>query len=234
MSLLTIVQSACRRIGQPVPNVVATATDATVSQLFEMANEEGVELSKAGDWRVLRQEKVFLTLAQENQTNMIPTDLGYWIDETFWNRSSRRPIYGPISSQQWQAWKAFDTFPVMDVFYFRGQDILVQPVPPAGETYAFEYSSSLWCQSAGAVGQSEWMADTDTGILDERLMKLGLLWRFKQARGLAFDDDKATYDAQVQQALAQDSPRSTHSFADAADWRRLRPGIVIPEGSWPV
>ncbi len=234
MSLLTIIANVCRRIGQPVPNVVYTATDPSVTQLLSFANEEGTELSKMGDWRALRKQKEFTTLAQEVQTGMVPTDLDTWIDETFWNRSSRRPIYGPVSPQQWQAWKAFGTFPVMDVFYLRGADILVQPVPPAGETYAFEYMSNGWCQSVGNVAQSEWLADTDTGVLSERLMTLGILWRYKQARGLSFDDDYQLYELQVRQALSQDAPRSTHSFASGGDWWGRRPGIAVPEGNWPV
>lgn len=234
MSLLTLIGNASVRIGEPRPGVVVGATDPTVMQLLSLANEVGTELMDTGDWRKLRKEKTFTTLAQETQTGMVPTDLGAWIDETFWNRTARRPIYGPISSAQWQAWKAFDTFPVMDVFYFRGSDILVQPVPPAGETYAFEYIKNLWCQSAVGVEQSEWLADTDTGILSERLMTLGIIWRYKQARGLNYDKDEEIYNLEVSKELAKDSPRSTHSFANGNNWWGRRPGLVIPEGSWDV
>lgn len=234
MSLLTLIQNASTRIGQPSPSVVVSATDPTTMQLLALANEEGTELMKWGDWRALRKEKTFTSLAQETQTAMVPTDLGAWIDETFWNRSAHRPIYGPISSQQWQAWKAFDAFPVMDVFYFRGANILMQPVPPAGETFAFEYTSNLWCQSSGGTGQSAWAADSDTGVLSERLMTLGIIWRYKQARGLNYDKDEETYRLQVSQELAQDSPRSTHSFAGGNDWWDRRPGIIVPEGNWDL
>lgn len=234
MSLLTIIANVCRRVGQPVPNVVISSTDPTVQQMLSFANEVGTELMKTGDWRKLRKQKVFTTLAQETQTGMVPTDLGYWIDESAWNRSARRPLWGPVSVQQWQAWKAFQTFPVMDVWFLEGDDILVQPIPAAGETFAFGYISNLWCQSAGAVGQSEWLADDDTGILSERLMTLGILYMYLEARGLSEAAAALRYDEQVRQELAQDSPRSTHSFAGGDDWWGRRPGIVIPEGNWPV
>jgi len=234
MTLLTVIANVCRRVGEPVPNVVYTATDPTVTQLLSLANEEGTELMKMGDWRALRKEKTFTTLAQETQTAMVPTDLGYWIDMTAWNRSARRPLYGPVSSETWQAWKALSTFPFLDVIYFRGADILAGPPPPAGQTWAFEYISNLWCQSSGGTGQSEWLADTDTGVLSERLMTLGILWRYKQARGLAFDDDYQLYELQVREALSQDSPRSTHSFGEPDTRGRMRPGIVVPLLSWDV
>ena len=60
-----MIANVCRRVGQPVPNVVVTSTDATVQQMLSFANEEGTELMKYGDWRKLRKQKVFLTLAQE-------------------------------------------------------------------------------------------------------------------------------------------------------------------------
>ncbi len=234
MSLLTIITNVCRRVGQPVPNVVVSSTDATVQQMLSFANEQGTALMKYGDWRKLRKQKIQTTVAQEEQTGMVPTDLGYWIDETAWNRSARRPLYGPISPAQWQAWKAFDTFPVMDVWYMEGDNILVQPVPPAGETFAFAYISNLWCQSASGTKQSEWLADTDTGVLSERIMTLAILARYLEARGLSADAAWRDYDMQCRQELAQDSPRSTHSFAGGDDWWARRPGIVVPEGNWNV
>lgn len=234
MSLLTIIGNVCKRVGQPVPNVVISSTDATVQQMLSFANEEGTELMESGDWRKLRKTKVFTTLAQEQQTGMVPSDLGKWLDETFWNRSARRPLWGPIDPQTWQAWKAFDTFPVMDTFYLEGDNILVQPIPEAGETFAFAYTSNLWCQSSGGVGQSEWLADTDTGVLSERIMTLGILARYLEARGMAADAAWQEYDLQMREELSKDSPRSTHSMASGGVWWGKRPGIVVPDGSWPV
>ncbi len=234
MSLLSMIVKVCRKVGQPPPNVVVSSTDATIQQMLAFANDAGTELMKWGDWRKLRKQKVFTTLAQEEQTGMIPTDLGKWLDETFWNRSARRPLWGPIDPATWQAWKAFDTFPVMDVFYMEGDNILVQPVPPAGETFAFAYTSNLWCKSASGTPQSEWLADTDVGVLSDRIMELATLRAYKQARGLWYDADESHYNLQCAQELSQDSPRSTHSFADSGDWWGRRPGIAIPEGNWVV
>jgi hypothetical protein len=234
MSLLTIITNVCRRVGQPVPNVVVSSTDATVQQMLSFANEQGTALMKYGDWRKLRRTKEYTTLAQEAQTGMIPSDLGQWIDESAWNRSARRPLFGPISPQQWQAWKAFDSFPVIDVWYMEGDDILVQPVPEAGETFAFAYTSNQWCKSATGTGQSEWLADTDVGVLSERIMTLAILARYLEARGLSADAAWRDYDMQCRQELSQDSPRSTHSFSGGDYWWARRPGILVPDGSWPV
>lgn len=234
MSLLTIISNVCRRVGQQPPNVVVSSTDPTVQQMLSFANEVGNELCRWGDWRKLRKQKVFSTLPQEEQTGMVPDDLGQWIDQSAWNRSARRPLWGPISPEQWQAWKAFDTFPVMDCWYFEGNNILVQPVPPAGETFAFAYTSNQWCKSATGDPQSEWLEDTDVGVISERLFTLGTLFMYLEARGLYSEAAELRYQDQVKQELSEDSPRSTHSMASTGYWWARRPGIVVPDGSWPV
>jgi hypothetical protein len=229
MTLLSMVGSACKRIGLQTPSVVATATDATVLQLLEFAQQEGRELARFGDWRALRKEKTFTTVAAETQTDTpIPTDLGAFIDNTCWNRSNRLRLYGPATPEEWQRWKAASSFPITGTFYLRGTSFLIQPTPTAGQTIAYEYRSSHWCQSSGGTAQEYWAADTDTGLLSERLMGMGIIWRYKQSRGLEWQTDYDKYMFEVGEALAQDQPRRTMELGG----ERMAYGITVPERSW--
>lgn len=234
MSLLSMIQSVCRRTGLAKPNVVATATDSTVLRLLEHAQEEGEQLAAYGDWRVLRKEKTFTTVAAETQTNTpIPTDWAGFIDQTFWNRSRRLRLYGPATPEEWQRWKAASTFPITGTFCLRGSSLLIQPTPAAGDTIAYEYRSSQWCQSSGGAAQSAWADDTDTGIISERLMSLGIIWRYKQGRGMAWETEYDKYIFQVDQELAKDQPRRVADMKDGGPPIRT-PGLVVPEGTWPL
>ena len=235
MTVLSLIQSAARRIGVGRPSVAMTATDATVGLLVELAQEEGKQLARYGDWRVLRKEKTFTTVATEDQSSAspIPTDLDAFIDETFWNRNARRRLYGPFDSEQWQAWKATSTFPILDSFTLRGTSWLMDPIVAAGQTIAYEYRSKNWCQSAGGTAQSAWALDTDTGILSEDLMALGVIWRFRQNRRMEWQTDFDKYVFQVESALAIDRPRKIINLAHGGPIRRF-PAIAIPEGSWNV
>jgi hypothetical protein len=233
MSLLSLVSSACRRIGVPSPNVVATASDATIAQIFELAQEEGRELARFGDWRSLRKEKTFITVAAETQTDPIPTDLNAFVDGTLWNRSRRLRLYGPATSAEWQMWKAGNTFPVTGTFYLRGTSFLIQPTPTAGDTIAYEYRSSFWCQSAGGVAQETWAADDDTGLISERLMALGIIWRYLKTRGLEWQSSYDEYEYQVHQELAKDQPRRTIDMKESGPPKRI-PGVVVPDMDWTL
>lgn len=230
MTLLSLIRDVCAEIGLPRPSAAFAATDPTIRALMVHAQEEGASLSRMGPWQALRKEKTFTSLAQEEQTAMIATDLARFVDGTFWNRSRRRPLRGPVSAYEWQRIKASTTSPVSDTFAVRGNAILINPAPPAGQTFAYEYQSVNWCEASGGTDQSAWAADTDVGLLPERLMKLGIVWRFKAARGMAFEVDASKWEFEVRNALAQEAP---HDVLDmSGPYTAPRPGINVPDGDW--
>ena len=65
-------------------------------------------------------------------------------------------------------------------------------------------------------------ADTDTGILDETTMEMGITWRFKAAHGLDYAEDYRQYQLEVRQAVARNGSAPVLQMDDA---RRL---IVSP------
>lgn len=231
MTVLSLTRSAAIRIGLQQPSVLMTATDATGSLLRELAQEEGRALARYADWRALRKEHTFTTVAAETQTDTpIPADLAGFIDDTIWNRSARRRIFGPVTPEQWQAWKAASSFPVTDTFTLRGTSWLMQPVPTAGQSIAYEYRSSYWCQSSGGTAQEAWVADTDTALISERLIALGIVWRFRQNRRQEWETDYAKYEFELQAELAKDRPRTIIDMKSCPPNRY--PAIGTPDGSW--
>jgi hypothetical protein len=233
MSLLSIIRFASFRVGVTAPNTVIGNTDQRVQELLTVAQEEGEQLMRRGTWEILRGQVLYSAVNQEIQTGMIPSDYDRFIQETFWNRTRKRPIWGPVTPQEWQNLKAWSVSPVVDTFCVRGGNILVQPDPTAGDIFAYEYIKKTWCQSAAGVAQDEWLADTDTGVLDEKIMRMGVIWRYKQKKGLAWETDFNNWDSQVMQALGQDQPQRTVNLGTQEYVGRM-PGIAVPQGSWSV
>lgn len=232
LSLLTLIQHVSTRIGQPRPTAVAASTEETVQRLLELAQDEGRELARFGDWKVLRKTHTFATTATESQTNAhTPADLGAYLDGTFWNRTRQMRLTGPLSAEEWHRIKAMTSALATDTFYLEGTTWLMQPVPPAGQTIAYGYRSSYWCKSTGGTAQEAWAADTDTGILPERLMELGIIWRYRQSRNMDWQTDYDKYMFQVQQALAADSPQGIINLSSEPGERM---GISVPELNWTL
>ena len=89
------------------------------------------------------------------------------IDQTWWNRTNRLPVGGPVSPQEWQYLKARMVGVVFNVL-FRPMDRSITLYPntntPAGFEIAFEYCSSCWVSTAAAPRHS--LADAPTASTD--------------------------------------------------------------------
>lgn len=228
MTLLSICRDAADECGIGRPTLIYTGTDATTRRLLSAANREGKSLAKL-NWPALRKEKTFSSTAAEIQASALAADWARFVDKTFWNRSASRPLIGPLSADEWQNLKAHSGSGTTDSFTFRGADILITPTPTAGQTMAYEYYSTYWCQT-GSTGKAAWSADADTGILNEELMTLGVIWRFRKASSMAWEPAYAVYESEVKTALGQSAPVGTYDFAGESGG--ARPGVYVPERSW--
>ena len=233
MSLLTITQAVCGRLGIPSPSAVIASSDPNIVVMRALANQEGRELARRATWQRLTIERSITTIAQEAQTSAIPSDFDRFVNETFWNYTKREPLFGPEPPDIWQQLKASLVGPPDQHFRVRGNDFLIIPTPPAGENIRFEYVSRWWVDTdADGLGESDvWTADADTALLDEEIIGLGVLWRWLKRNRLPYADEFGEYQAQVSQAISRDGARKTVSLAGWVDYDGpRRPGI--PDGSW--
>jgi hypothetical protein len=232
MSLLTLIQGACNRLGITRPTAAYSSTDQQIIQLVDLAQQEGIELAKRHTWQVLTTEKTFTSIASETQTGAIPSDFDRIIDDTFFNRSQKRRVKGPLTPQEWQFHKGVVATTIIEAFRIRGSAILIAPTPSAGQTFAYEYVSKNWCESSGGTDQAAWAADTDTGILSEELMTLGLIWRWQRAKGLDYAESFDTYERQLAIATSRDGGKPTLDFGSAPHSAARLP--IIKDGSWSL
>ena len=98
----------------------------------------------------LTQEATLTTVATESQGAISTIAPGYcrFIERTFWDRSNQQELFGPLDEQEWQEMKALSTNPTRPHFRIRNDELLIYPVPTAGETWAFEYRSKNWVTKA--------------------------------------------------------------------------------------
>jgi hypothetical protein len=235
MSLLGIIGGpggVAARLSLPVPSAVVGSSDKQVIQLLALVNQEGRSLARRGPWQALVEEASFVTTATPAQAAATPADFDRIAPNSIFNRSTRRPVYGPVTPQQWQSIQAQ---PVCSTVYLayrrRSGQFLITPTPPAGETIAYEYVSANWARSAGGAAQPQFQADTDLAYLDEELITLGAVWRYLRAKGLDYAEEMASYEREVEQALARDGGSTALSIApQPVDLGRLN----LPDGSFGI
>ncbi len=237
MSLLTIVQNVCGRTNIPVPNsVMGTTTDAQVLQLLRLLEEEGNDLCDRGPWQALTNEFTHITIQSEDQgamTGIATNGFRSIKNGTFFDRSDTLPIHGPLSDMEWQDRKARSVSGPRYYYRIRGGHLLVNPTPVAGHIWAAEYLSKNWILGAdGTTYKQYFTLDSDTILLPEELVLMGLRWRWKKEKGFAYDEDFRTYEMQVKSALGRDGGKPVLNMA--GDTHQHRPGIMVPEYSWDL
>lgn len=219
MNVLEIIQRVSKRLGAfEAPTVAVASTDVQIIQMVELLNEECEALAARYPWQALQFEQTFTTVAAESQGTLSSLITGgrtlrYVVNETIWNRTRMEPVYGPRSERTWQGYKAVNITSPYSEYRIRGDTLLFLPAPTAGDTCAFEYvSNSTFSNAAGTTFYTDAAADTDIVLLDDKLVRAGLRWRWRQAKGLEYGEDFNSYERMVTDAMARDGTRPTLSL----------------------
>jgi len=238
MSALTIIQTVCAWQGLSIPQALFSATDPQTIELRNLLNEEIGELKKWPDtyWRKLIREHTFISIAASVQdSTAIADDMEYIIPSTMWDRTISRPCLGPIDPQVWQAWEARPVLTsVLWGWRLRGNDFLTAPTPPAGDTVAYEFISSLAVYSEGTAttpDQAYFEADADTSVFDELMVARGVRWRYLSQKKLDYAQEYQVWVALVQREASRNKGMPVLSAA-GNPWSAIG-GPFVPDMSWP-
>ena len=183
------------------PQEVFASSQQECLEMADLAQEAAADIAKSHDWRGLTK---IHTINTPGETAPLPPDfdrmvLGSAIDDPatwFWG-------YHPFETvNDWMRAKN-GSFQVITPggWIILGKEIHFYPAPSGSAT--FPYISSAWARSESGTPKTAFSADNDTFVLSERLLTLAIVWRFKEAKGLEYAEDQASYDI----ALAQEQTR---------------------------
>jgi hypothetical protein len=129
----------------------------------------------------------------------LPIDYDHMIVQTQWDRGFRWQLLGPLDPQEWQVLKSgiSPTGPRRR-FRLMGNQFYIDPIPYDSNQLVFEYYSYNWCQSQQGAGQTLWQADTDTYLLDDDTFILGMIWRYRMAKGLDYSDENKMWERSIE------------------------------------
>jgi len=170
----------------------------------------------------------------------LPADFKTPVDNTFWDRSRFWSMRGPLSPQQWQLYKSsvIGRASIQRRFRFRrsptgGQVLSIDPTPTDnGSQLVFEYVSTGWCVSQSGTFQSSWQADTDTGVIDEYLIRLGLKWRVLRRKGMSYAEELDEYEREVSTAISKDGGAAILDLTPSDNLHLIGP-YQVQESNFP-
>ena len=86
---------------------------------------------------------------------------------------------------------------------------IASPVLSASEEAKFHYQQNTWAKASDNTRKAAFDADSDTFMLDERLLKLGLIWQWRELKGLPYAEDMQNYEMLQAKLIAADKGSRT-------------------------
>ncbi len=201
------------------------STDPSVLQLINHLERVGKDFVRAFPWSHLQTEYTFPTV-DATASYALPADFNRFIDQTAWNRTQQKPMYGPLSPIEWQQEKARSATTTAQFFRIFGNLFYIHATPTGVETIAYEYISRYWVDlGGGSTPDAESpAAAADTLFFDPELLCAGLKLRFLTAKGFPSEAAKIEFDAQWSQATGADSASPVLSLSGQGG-SLLRPNL---------
>lgn len=244
-TVLQIIRTMAGRTNIPVPNSAVGSSNTQVTQLVGLLEEVGQFITQEfSEFEQLSRSSTWKSVAGEDQgalTTLLGAEgqyLNFFITETFWDRSLRRPILGGISDAALQALKAFQPTGPYSQYKIANGHLHFIPAIDAGHDIAVSWRTKAWITTfPGGPGQPSVLGDTfvndaDVPLFDDYLLTKGLRAFWKREKGLAYADDFADFMTLCASKCGR-SKAKTPLYLDAPQ-NSIIPGIFVPAGSWPV
>lgn len=228
---LSLITEFAGTRGLPIPTAIIASTDTQVIQMRRILEDSLDALQDRGRWQELTVEGSIVTLALEDQgliSALAPNGYKYMLPYTFWDRTNKIPLVGPMTSQDWQALKAWVITGPRYQFRLRQNHLLVTPAPAAGYDWRFEYvSENTISNAAGTTFKKRFLDDTDVILLPDNVVKADFAWRWKKEKGISYAEDFNIAEALIVNALGRTGGAKETLYLDKPN-QDARPGISVP------
>lgn len=201
MSVLTVVQDVSLLVGLERPTAVFSSTDREWREMQSVANEAAVVIARSHDWqKLLRQH----TVTGDGVAGDFPMPDDYdrmLASANLWSSRCRWAMNRVVSFDEWlELAETFTVTPPGGNWIVYGGRLQFLPVPADGETVKFFYVSSDIVKAQDSSKKPAFTTDEDVFVLSERLLKLAIVYLWKQQKGMDFVAELADFE----QAMAQD------------------------------
>lgn len=197
------LRSAIQRCtGESVQQVFASTSQIAV-EMADLSNEVAADIIKSHDWRALT--KVAQVVGDGGFAYPLPADydrmvLGSDVDDAaswFWG-------YDHFDSvNEWMRFRS-GTYSIVSPggWIILGGELQFYPAPNG--TAQYPYISNQYARAENGTPMAAFMSDGDSFVLDDRLLTLGLIWKWKAQKGYDYTEAMADYEKALAQSQARD------------------------------
>lgn len=229
----TIVDRACNELGLATSSLTTGLITQLGTQSMALLNSLGNDLVRVHDWQFLEATATFTGDGSTDEFDM-PSDFGRIVNQTAWASSTRLPMYGPLTSQQW-GWISFGIVSVGVYYRYRilNNKLHVSPTPASGEVMKFFYIKKNWVLDDDAVTYKDTIENSgDTILFDRELMIRGLKLRLWGQKGFDTTVLANEYNDFLEAEMGQNQGANVISLAGRHSTILIDPMRNVPDGDW--
>lgn len=196
MTLLAIAQDVASVVGVPQPTSV-TDMDVDQAQMLGLIRLVANELARDVDWNILRRTHSFATVADERQPGSMPAGFSRF---TMVDRKVRftvgdnSPMVGPVTPDQWRTIAVQPVPAVGSYWRVIGNEIYIRQAPAANVSISFEYFTKYYVRGEDGAEKARFSENEDETDIDNDLIVLGGIYKWKRAQGLDYAEEMADYE----------------------------------------
>lgn len=227
MAILDVIRDVAAAVALDIPDAVFGDPERTSAEMQALAHEMAERIAASRDWLALTRDFT-ITGDGVSESFALPSDFarfrmdaevlstanGFSLSRIDGPRAFLAAGYSPATVLgQWGLREG--------MFYVRGL--------AAADSVAGLYITRNIVKAADGTLKERFTADDDSFILDERVLKLGMIWQWKENKGLPFDVAYRVYEDALGQAAAHEGTRGIVQFGGRRYFDRVKlawPGIV--------
>jgi hypothetical protein len=211
MTLLSVVKDVCATVGVQLPTSIFSGItgNRTMQEMLACANDMAQRIAYDNrDWTRLRTTATFVGDGTTIAFNLPANYKRMLLTSNVWRSPSAiSPMRFIPDTDEWLNRRArnWNDYPFGEWTIMGGQ-IYLFPVLAVGETAYFAYlDRNCIGLNSGGTGDA-FLNDLDNFLLEERVLKLGMIWDWKSKKGSAYTEDMNTYQSALEYAAGHDSP----------------------------
>lgn len=215
MTLKEIIDAILLESGVGTEASYATNSEDAHKRMLYLVNRSSTVLSRY-EWQALRSTHEF-TLSTDT-SYPLPDDYKAFIPDTFYTENRLWNVNFPASASEWAYLQATSGGNGVRVRARLIGDTIRIYEPDSGETLRFEYLTKYPVLATdGTTKKARFTADDDTFILDDELLIMDTIWRYKKLVGLEdWREDLAASKLYERRLKGQESGAQT--ITPSEDW----------------
>jgi hypothetical protein len=228
MAVLSAMQSAAIRLLGQRPGTFYGSTNVFEMEITDLVNEVAQDVVQYRDWQELTR---FATVTGDGAetTFSLPSDYSRMlIDSEIQSPTNWAWGYARVMDANQFRWLQDSGWgPWPGVWTIQGNQLLFTPAPAAASEAVYPYISANYAVDAGTLAaKAAFTSDTDTFLLPERLLTLGLVWRWRENKKLDASGDQEAFVKALEEYAAKSSGARSYS-------RNSRRHLAGVSTAWP-